>query len=78
MSEKEFDAEAELTKYDDTSTTVFYWSDATPNRTLNSLRSAARYLKENPGKGPLVELIAHASTDRFFSGDELQAILAAV
>jgi hypothetical protein len=75
---EEFDAEAELKKYDDTSTTVFYWSDTTPNRTLNSLRNAAKHLKENPGKGPLAELIAHGSVDRFFSGDELRAILAAV
>jgi len=78
MSEEEFGAEAELKKYDDTPTTVFYWSDATPNRTLNSLRNAATHLKENPGKGPLAELIAHGSADRFFSGGELQAILAAV
>jgi hypothetical protein len=38
---KEFDAEAELKKYDDTSTTVFYWSDATPNRT-RSIRCATQ------------------------------------
>ena len=78
MTEEQFDAEAELKKYDDTATTVFYWMDSTPNRTLESLRSAAKHLKENPGKGPLVELISHGSADRFFSGDELMAILAAV
>jgi hypothetical protein len=67
MSEEEFSAEAELKKYDDTATTVFYWGDSTPNRTFESLPGAAKHLKENPGNGPLAELIVHDSPDDRFS-----------
>jgi hypothetical protein len=43
MSEEEFDAEAELKKYDNTETTVVYWNDPAPNRPFDSLREAAKY-----------------------------------
>jgi hypothetical protein len=78
MSEEEFDAEAELKKYDNTETTVVYWNDPAPNRLFDSLREAAKYLNENPAKGAPAELVAHGSTDRFFKDGELAAVLAAV
>ena len=72
---QEFDAAAELKKYNNTETTVVYW-DPTPNLLFNSLREAAKHLNENPANGPPAELIAHGSSDRFFKDGELAAVLA--
>ena len=74
---QEFDAAAELKKYNNTETTVVYW-DPTPNLLFNSLREAAKHLNENPAKGPPAELIAHGSPDRFFKDGELVAVAMAV
>jgi hypothetical protein len=77
--DEDFDAEAELKKYENTETTVAYWNNAAPNVVMNSLRDAAKHLKENPATGSPVELFVHASPERIFSKDtEIAAILAAV
>jgi hypothetical protein len=77
----EFDAEAELEKYENTETTVVYWNDpTTPNKICESLRAAAMHLKEIVfTTGQMAELFVHSpGGDRIFTADELKAIVAAV
>jgi len=74
MNEK-FDVEALFHEYTYVETTVHYW-DNTPDVIRDSLRSAAEYLKENPGPA---ELHIHIPGDRIIDDrDQLIAIVDAV